>query len=174
MSQSNDLDPLELWRKALSSLESNFNQMSSQALRTDEITQSMSRLSTAAVGLQSSWDQAVARYFKAMNMATRDEVMAIAAALQRVEEKLDRLLPAEVSTAPRPSRNRQPPAALVAAAAPTMSPVAAAASAAAVEAVVDEPAPQTARATRSAAARKTPARSSARKATPTRARRAKP
>ena len=163
MSQSNDLDPLELWRKALSSLESNFNQYSSQALRSDEITQSMSRLSTAAVGLQSTWDQAMARYFKTMNIATRDEVMSIAAALQRVEEKLDRLLPAETSVAPRPSRTRQPPAALSAAA-----PVAAVAAPETDHAATDSP---PARAGRSAAARKTPA---ARKTAPARTRRAKP
>lgn len=117
MSQSNDLDPFELWRKALSSLESNFNQFSNQALRSDEVTQSMSRLSTAAVGLQSSWDAALARYFKTVNIATRTEVMEIAAALQRIEEKIDRLLPAERSLAPKPARTRQPPGAVMPAAA---------------------------------------------------------
>jgi hypothetical protein len=48
--------------------------------------------------------------YKRMDLPSRSEVAALAAALQRVEDKLDQLLPAPTSEviAPRPPRTRRP------------------------------------------------------------------
>jgi hypothetical protein len=78
-------DPLQMWREA--------------------------QLSTVSGGLQHAFEKAISAYLAKVNLPSRKDVSELAAALQRIEDKLDRLLPASAAmpALPRPARTRRPP-----------------------------------------------------------------
>jgi hypothetical protein len=121
-------DPLQMWRDALSKLENDVNSMATGSLRSQDVMRAVHQFSNVSMGMEQMLEKALDAYLKRANLPSRKEVAALADALQRIEEKIDRLLPAEEATAaPRPSRTRKPPAPPEAAApAPAAAPAAAA------------------------------------------------
>jgi len=105
-------DPLQMWREALTKLESNVNSLVTGSMDSQEVVRSVHQLSTVSLGLQHAFEKAVGNYLAKVNLPSRKDVSDLAAALQRIEDKLDRLLPAsEAAPAPpRPARTRRPPA----------------------------------------------------------------
>jgi len=76
----------------------------------EELVRSMHQLSTLSLNMQQAFEKAIGSYLARVNLPSRKDVSELAAALQRVEDKLDRLLPASAATAvPRPPRTRRPP-----------------------------------------------------------------
>ena len=127
MSTSPFPDPFQLWREALTKLEGNVNSMVTGSMESQEMMRSVHQLSALSLGLQQAFEKAIGAYFAKINLPSRKDVAELAAALQRVEEKLDRLLPASALSAaapPRPARTRRPPAAAAAEAvqAPAVAP----------------------------------------------------
>jgi hypothetical protein len=100
-------DPLQMWREALTKLESNVNSLVTGSMDSQEVMRSVHQLSTVSLGLQHAFEKAIASYLAKVNLPSRKDVGELAATLQRIEDKLDRLLPA--SAAPRPTRTRRPP-----------------------------------------------------------------
>ena len=105
-------DPLQMWREALTKLEGNVNSFVTGSLDSQELMHSVHQLSTVSLGLQQAFEKAIGSYLGKINLPSRKDVSELAAALQRIEEKLDRLLPASAAAPdlPRPARTRRPPA----------------------------------------------------------------
>lgn len=104
-------DPLQMWRDALSKLENDVNSMATGSLRSQDVMRAVHQFSNVSMGMEQMLEKALDAYLKRANLPSRKEVAALADALQRIEEKIDRLLPAEdAAAAPRPSRTRKPPA----------------------------------------------------------------
>jgi hypothetical protein len=129
MSTSLIPDPFQMWREALTKLEGNVNSLVTERMDTQDLMRSVHQLSTLSLGMQQAFEKAIGSYLARVNLPSRKEVGELAAALQRVEDKLDRLLPASAAAAsavPRPARTRRPPPEEVAsspAEAPTANPV---------------------------------------------------
>jgi uncharacterized membrane protein YccC len=96
-----------------------------------ELMRSVHQLSTVSLGLQQAFEKAIGSYLAKVNLPSRKDVSELAATLQRIEDKLDRLLPASATAPalPRPARTRRPPpeetsvtSAKAAAAAPAAAP----------------------------------------------------
>lgn len=120
-------DPLQLWRDALSRLENDVNSLATGSLQSQEVQRAMHQFSNVSMGLEQAFEKAVAGYLKRAQLPNRKEVAALADALQRIEDKLDRLLPPDTAGVPRPARTRKPPPKPAQAPAATAAPVAAAA-----------------------------------------------
>jgi hypothetical protein len=103
-------DPFQMWREALTKLEGNVNSLITGGLDSQELMRSMHQLSTLSLGMQQAFEKAIGSYLAKVNLPSRKDVSDLAAALHRIEEKLDRLLPASAApAAPRPPRTRRPP-----------------------------------------------------------------
>jgi hypothetical protein len=104
-------DPLQLWREALTRLESNVNSLVTGSMDSQELVRSVHQLSTVSLGLQQAFEKAIGSYLAKLNLPSRKDVNELATALQRIEDKLDQLLPASAGAPalPRPARTRRPP-----------------------------------------------------------------
>ena len=103
-------DPFQMWREALTKLEGNVNSLVTGGLDSQELMRSVHQLSNLSLGMQQAFEKAIGSYLARVNLPSRKDVSDLAAALQRVEDKLDRLLPASAGpAAPRPPRTRRPP-----------------------------------------------------------------
>ena len=87
-------DPLQMWREALTKLESNDNSLVTGSMDSHEVMRSVHQLSTVSLGLQQAFEKAIGSYLAKVNLPSRKDVSELAAALQRIEDKVDRLLPA--------------------------------------------------------------------------------
>jgi hypothetical protein len=103
-------DPFQMWREALTKLEGNANQLVTGSMDSQELMRTMHQLSTLSLNMQQAFEKAIGAYLAKVNLPSRKDVNDLAAALQRVEDKLDRLLPASAApAAPRPPRTRRSP-----------------------------------------------------------------
>ena len=57
---------------------------------------------------RAEWRPLIEGYLRRANLPSRKEVLEISESLRRIEDKLDRLVPAESAPAPRPPRTRRP------------------------------------------------------------------
>ena len=112
------IDPLELWRKALTEFEQRANELGNQSMRSPEIVQLMHQLSTYSSQYQNVLDQVLTRGLKALNLPSRRDITELGDLMRQIDAKLDRLLPAaEPVAVPRPARTRRPSSELEASAA---------------------------------------------------------
>jgi hypothetical protein len=102
-------DPFDMWRQALSKLESGMNALSNRSMDSDQFAQALQQFSAVSIGMQQALDKALRRHLKVLNLPTRDDIDGLSAALQRIEERLDRLAGAPAPAGPRPARTRRPP-----------------------------------------------------------------
>jgi hypothetical protein len=104
-------DPFQMWRDALTKLEGNVNSLVTGGLDSQELMRSVHQLSTVSLGMQQAFEKAIGSYLARVNLPSRKDVGELAAAVQRVEDKLDRLLTGSTTppTLPRPARTRRPP-----------------------------------------------------------------
>ncbi|MBS0343497.1 MAG: hypothetical protein JSS56_23585 [Proteobacteria bacterium] len=102
-------DPMQLWREALTRLEKDVNSLATGSLESQDVMRSLHQFSTASLGVQSVVERLLEAYLRKANLPSRKDIAALAQTLARVEEKLDRLLPASPPPA-RPARTRRPAA----------------------------------------------------------------
>ena len=81
-------DPLQMWREALTKLESNVNSLVTGSMDSQEVMRSVHQLSTVSLGLQQAFEKAIGSYLAKVNLPSRKDVSELAAALQRVEHVL--------------------------------------------------------------------------------------
>jgi hypothetical protein len=121
-------DPLQMWREAVTRLESDVNSLVTGSTKSEEVMRSLHQFSSISLGMQQMFEKVVGGCLRRANLPSRKEVADLAEALRRVEDKLDRLLPAQGSpgiATPRPARTRRPPGVAAAAqesAVPAQSP----------------------------------------------------
>ena len=104
-------DPLALGRQALDQLETGVNAYASRKMADADIARTIGSLSQLPRGLKHLTGQAQAGLLKRLDLPSRSELAALAAAVQRIEDKLDQLLPppSQHAVHPAPKRTRRPP-----------------------------------------------------------------
>lgn len=104
------LDPFQMWGEALNVIEREINSLASRKMESPEVAQAVHQFSRVSLGMQHVLERSVASVLRRLELPSRCEVDALASAVQRIEDKLDQLLPpsATASLAPRPSRTLQP------------------------------------------------------------------
>ncbi|MCY1426464.1 hypothetical protein D3C76_651710 [compost metagenome] len=101
-------DPLQLCREALNKVETGVNEYASRRMESKEFAQVVSQVSKVSLGVKHVSEKSIASVYRHLDIPTRAEVDALAAALRRVEDKLDQLLPKQEAAVPRPARTRRP------------------------------------------------------------------
>lgn len=103
-------DPLQFCRDTLTKLENGINQFAARKMESEEFAKTLNRFNKVSLNVQYTLDKSLACFFERLDLPSRTEVTALAAAVQRVEEKLERLLPDMTHEAlvPRPPRTRIP------------------------------------------------------------------
>ncbi|MGY2187632.1 hypothetical protein [Pseudomonas sp. SDO5591_S426] len=103
-------DPFKLYREAITRFENGVNALAARNIDSKEVGLVIDQYSKVALGLQHLSQTSLERLHKRMGLPSRAEVNALAAALRRVEDKLDQLLPApsNPAIAPQPPRTRRP------------------------------------------------------------------
>jgi hypothetical protein len=104
-------DPLQMWRKAIAKLEAGGNALANRAMDSSEFSSALHQMANLSLGMQQTFEKVLGTYLKRANLPSRAEVAELAQTLQRIESKLDRLLPVEVrpDQATKPARTRVPP-----------------------------------------------------------------
>ena len=121
MTSSVNLDPFEMWRQVVTKLEGGMNSLANSGMSSEQFTRAAHQFSQISTGLQQTFEKALDGYFKALNLPSRKDIVDLAETLQRLEEKIDLLLPIEVREPfeNRPLRTRQPSSQTTAATKPT-------------------------------------------------------
>lgn len=106
-------DPFQMWREAVNLIEEEVNSFASRKMESAEFAKAANQFSKVSVGMQHVLERSLASVLRRLELPSRTEIDTLAASVQRIEDKLDQLLPAPVSlaVAPRPSRTRRPPSA---------------------------------------------------------------
>ena len=109
MASSFLVDPLQMWRDAVTKLESDVNSLATGSTKSDEVVRALHQFSSVSLGMEQVLEKVIGGYLRRANLPSRKEVLELAEALRRIEDKVDRLLPAADSApAPRPPRTRRP------------------------------------------------------------------
>jgi len=108
MTKENTFDPLAMWREQIDRLESGVNTFATSNMESEQFAKGLALFLKASLGVHHVFDENLAKLYQRLNLPSRTEVAALAAAVQRIEEKLDMLLPATPSVS-RPARTRQAP-----------------------------------------------------------------
>ena len=116
-------DPFQLWRDWLSQSERQWNEYFNNMMSTDEYGAAMGRMMDAYLTAQRNMSEAMGRYFTALNMPTRTDVLTLGNRLTDIEDRLTGIeaaisklgtasAPGKVAApAPKPRRTKKPPAA---------------------------------------------------------------
>ncbi|WP_422418329.1 hypothetical protein [Pseudomonas sp. GZD-222] len=104
------LDPFQMWRDTISLIEGEVNALASRKMEAPEFAQAANQFSKVSLGMQHVFERSLAGVLRRLELPSRAEVDALASAVQRIEDKLDQLLPTPVKPAliPRPTRTRRP------------------------------------------------------------------
>ena len=110
MTSSSNLDPFEMWRQVVTKLEGGINSMANSSMNSEQFTRALHQFSQVSTGMQQTFEKALDGYFKALRLPSQKDIAALADRLQRLEDKIDMLLPMEQRGPPenRPLRTRQP------------------------------------------------------------------
>lgn len=82
------LDPLGMWRDALSQWESRSNQMAQKEMGSEDFARTMNGLLGLSMGLQQALGKANGTLLKELNLPSRGEVLELGERLQRIEDQL--------------------------------------------------------------------------------------
>ena len=103
MPDSTNPDPLAMWRDWLSNSERQWNSFLNDAMATDEFGRNMGRMMDVYLAMQKNLNEVMGRYFSALNVPTRTDVMTLGNRLGEIESRLDGIEGAVKALAPRPS-----------------------------------------------------------------------
>lgn len=125
MTTKSSFDPLEMWRQTLGEFESSVNASATRGMQSEDVPKTLHQMSNAMLGMRHLYEQMEEQRAKLLDMPRRRDIAALAEALQRLEEKVDRLLPAPpMPKTARPTRGRRPPGEAAAAAPAAAAPAA--------------------------------------------------
>jgi hypothetical protein len=110
MTSSSNLDPFEMWRQVVTKLEGGINAMANNSMNSEQFTRALHQFSQVSTGMQQTFEKVLDGYFKALRLPSQKDIAALADKLQRLEDKIDMLLPMEQRdpVENRPLRTRQP------------------------------------------------------------------
>jgi polyhydroxyalkanoic acid synthase PhaR subunit len=113
-------DPFAMWRDWVSQSERQWNAFLNNAMSTDEFSQSMGRMMDVYLGMQKNMNETMGRYFSALNIPSRSDILSLGDRLGGIEDRLTSIesalaglkaaKPASAAEfpAPRPPRTRKP------------------------------------------------------------------
>lgn len=113
-------DPFAMWRDWVSQSERQWNSFLNNAMSTDEFSQSMGRMMDVYLGMQKNMNETMGRYFSALNIPSRNDILGLADRLGGIEDRLTSIESAlsgmkagkattsEAPAGPRPPRTRKP------------------------------------------------------------------
>lgn len=114
MSAKQMLDPLAMWREAIDRLEGGINTFATRNMESERFAQALALVLRTSLGTHHLFDKNLARLYERLGLPSRSEVEAIAAAMRRIEDKLDMLLPPAPAPTHAPARTKRAPEAAVA------------------------------------------------------------
>ncbi len=114
-------DPFAMWREWVTQSERQWNAFLNEAMATEQFSQSLGRMMDVYLNMQKSMNEMMGRYFTALNMPTRTDVLSLGNRLSEIEERLASLETAVLALQPgalaratgaapipRPPRTRKP------------------------------------------------------------------
>ena len=113
-------DPFAMWRDWVSQSERQWNAFLNNAMSTDEFSQSMGRMMDVYLGMQKNMNETMGRYFSALNIPSRNDILSLGDRLGAIEDRLTSIESAlgglkagkaaagDEPIAPRPPRTRKP------------------------------------------------------------------
>jgi hypothetical protein len=104
-------DPFRLWREAVNKLEGDLNALANTGMNSPQFAGVSHRYLQGMLGMQQVFEKVLHMTLAKLDLPSRAEIAELTTSLQRIEDKLDRLLPAEAvaPAGPRPARTRRPP-----------------------------------------------------------------
>jgi hypothetical protein len=99
-----------MWRQVVTKLEGGINSMANNSMNSEQFTRALHQFSQLSTGMQQTFEKVLDGYFKALRLPSQRDIAALGDRLQRLEDKIDMLLPIEQreSIERRPRRTRQP------------------------------------------------------------------
>ena len=119
MAETRSLDPFVLVRDLVSRLEKSINAFANPVMQSDGFSNGANKAMSAAMVAKKLAQDLTQRYFEALNIPSRSDIMALADRLQSLEDRmigmqatLDRIAggAARRPSLPAPARTRKPPA----------------------------------------------------------------
>src|SRR5262245_19115275 len=107
---SPNLDPFEMWRQVVTKLEGGINSMANNSMNSEQFARALHQFTQVSTGMQQTFEKVLDGYFKALRLPSQKDIAGLADRLQRLEDKIDMLLPMEQRepAESRPTRTRQP------------------------------------------------------------------
>ena len=119
MATSQLTDPFQFWRDAVTKMEGEINTFVTNSLKNPEVAGQMQKAASVSNSLQQAVERLIENYLQRINIPSRKQVDELAKSLERIEAKLDELLPRrEIGV--RPARTRKPAAPVAVEAAPAV------------------------------------------------------
>lgn len=81
-------DPFAIWRQWLSDSERQWNAYLNEAMSTDAFTQAMAQSMDMFLNFQKTMNESMGRYFTALNIPTRTDVLGLGDRLSAIEDRL--------------------------------------------------------------------------------------
>jgi SMC interacting uncharacterized protein involved in chromosome segregation len=115
------IDPVALWQKTISEIETGLNVFANQAMNSPEFSKMMNQAGGITAGAQKQFCELMERYLLMTNLPSRAQMIGIAERLQTIENQLNdvkKLLQQVTNSAaaqagpinaPRPPRTKRPP-----------------------------------------------------------------
>ena len=107
-------DPFAAWREWLSNSERQWNEFMNDAMATEEFSRSMGQFMDVYLNMQKSMSEGMGRYFTALNVPSRSDVLSLGERLTVIERQLAsismRLDALGVADAKSPARSSEPAA----------------------------------------------------------------
>jgi len=122
MAEPKSLDPFVLVREIVSRLEKGINQVANPLMKSDGFSKRANQLTSAAMVAKKLAQDLTQRYFEALNVPSRSDVVALGDRLQALEDRmmnmqatLDRMSGGAASrpALSAPARTRKPPAPVI-------------------------------------------------------------
>ena len=117
------LDPMGLWRDALTQWEGSANSAATQQMGKEEFAQALHTMASVSTGIQQALGKANGALLKELNLPSRNDMIEIGVRLQRIEDAIEQLAqrlggvapaPAAAELKVMPPRTRKPPSAVAA------------------------------------------------------------
>jgi SMC interacting uncharacterized protein involved in chromosome segregation len=107
------LDPLGLWREMLGQWERGLNTVANEAAGSSEFSRAMHQATATGLRMQQAAGEAMEKALAALNLPSRNDILALHERLGRIEAAIERLTPAPAEAPPAAAtpRTRRPPGA---------------------------------------------------------------
>ncbi|MFT3809887.1 MAG: hypothetical protein QM698_08205 [Micropepsaceae bacterium] len=108
-------DPLGMWREMLDKFERQFNEAGNKVMGQEQFSAAVNKASVLPLAMQKAMGEAMAKYFAALNLPSRDDILSLGERMSAVEEQLRRLAdavapaPAAAASPPRTRKPKPPP-----------------------------------------------------------------